>query len=269
MKLPDFLFVGPMKSGTTWVHEYLSARGDVCMPLKTKETFFFDRNFTDGIQRYGNYFDHFSKEHHKVAVEIGPSLFHKPEAMKRVSDTLPDANIIFTVRDPVSRSWSHYQHLKRYGYTTASLQDAVEAHPEIITASQYDLVIAKWKQACPKSKFHQLEFRMLQVDQDAYIREICNVVGLDYMGSDEITIKPSNKAASPPSFLLAKYCRQLSYFLKDRGAYAIVNTAKSIGLQKMIFGSPNRNTVREQMSDNDEEYLRSALGIDFEALRKG
>ena len=32
MTLPTALVIGPMKAGTTWIHEYLAWRGDVCLP---------------------------------------------------------------------------------------------------------------------------------------------------------------------------------------------------------------------------------------------
>ena len=256
---PNVLFVGPMKSGTTWVHDYLLARDDVCMPRETKETFFFDRNFADGIARYEAYFQHFDPAQHGVACEIGPSLFHKPEVMERVAEAMPQAKIVFTLRDPMSRAWSHYLHMKRYGYTSASLKDAVTEFPEIVAASQYDQVIAKWREVCPGAEFHQLHLEALQEDEAGYIRQLCDILGIPFIGPDQIKVEASNEAAAPPSMLAARYGRKLSYFLKDRGAYAVVNAAKSIGLHKVIFGAPKPTAAKERMDEDDTAFLKAAL----------
>lgn len=258
---PNVLFVGPMKSGTTWVHDYLLARTDICMPLETKETFFFDRNYNQGIARYEAYFRHFDPVLHAAAVEIGPSLFHKPEVMARVAEVLPDARIVFTLRDPVARSWSHYQHMKRYGYTDAPLKEAVAAYPEIVTASQYERIITDWQAACPRASFHRLELETLETDEAGYIRALCEVIDIPYIGPDDIRVAASNEAATPPSLRLARYGRQISYLLKDRGAYGVVNAAKSIGLHKLIFGAPKPGAKRERISSEEVAFLRNLIGL--------
>jgi hypothetical protein len=49
---PEFIFVGPHKSGTTWIDNYLRSRGDVQLPIAMKETFFFDKLYDNGWDWY-------------------------------------------------------------------------------------------------------------------------------------------------------------------------------------------------------------------------
>ncbi len=41
----DFIIIGPQKAGTTWIYEYLKTLPGVCVPVKVKETFFFDKYY--------------------------------------------------------------------------------------------------------------------------------------------------------------------------------------------------------------------------------
>lgn len=115
-KLPKVLFVGPQRTGTTWIYEYLRARGDVALPKDVKETWFFSHFFEKGVNWYASHFT--SQKPSNCVVEVDPTLFSHPEAPKRVYDVLgSDVTIICTLRDPVKRSISHYLHAKRYGWT--------------------------------------------------------------------------------------------------------------------------------------------------------
>ena len=44
LSIPFCLFMGPQRSGTSWLYRYLMDRGDVCLPSGVKEVFFFDLN---------------------------------------------------------------------------------------------------------------------------------------------------------------------------------------------------------------------------------
>jgi hypothetical protein len=45
----DFIVVGPLKTGTSWIYNYLSHHQQISLPTTVKETYFFDR--TDKYDR--------------------------------------------------------------------------------------------------------------------------------------------------------------------------------------------------------------------------
>lgn len=55
MKL-DFIGIGPMRAGTSWLHHALSLHPGVSLP-REKETFYFDRYFERGPAWYAAHFD--------------------------------------------------------------------------------------------------------------------------------------------------------------------------------------------------------------------
>ena len=142
--LPKVLFVGPPRTGTTWIWEYLRARGDIVLPEGVKETWFFSNMFHKGVDWYASHFKH--KEACSAVIEVDPTLFSHPEAPRRCTRFLgSDVLVVVTVRDPVERSWSHYLHARRYGWTRKSLEQAIQEIPDIIEASRYSKHIPRWK----------------------------------------------------------------------------------------------------------------------------
>ena len=142
--LPGVLFIRPPRTGTTWIWEYLQARGDIVLPEGVKETWFFSNMFHKGVNWYASHFKH--KKGYSAVIEIDPTLFSHPEAPNRVHKVLrSDVLIVVTVKDPVERSWSHYLHTRRCVWTRNPLQRAIEEIPDIIEASRYSKHIPRWQ----------------------------------------------------------------------------------------------------------------------------
>jgi hypothetical protein len=75
-RLPDFIAVGPPRTGTTWLHGVLYHR--VSLPRGVKETYFFDHFYAKGLNWYSHYFGD-SADGHRVG-EIAPTYFASAEA---------------------------------------------------------------------------------------------------------------------------------------------------------------------------------------------
>lgn len=236
MTLPTALVIGPMKAGTTWVHDYLIWRGDVCLPRGVKETFFFDHNFNRGKNWYAAHFRRHNLSKRSAVVEVAPSLFHSGEAPERVAQVLGAIPLIVTTRDPVDRAWSHYVHLRRKGYTNLPLQEAIDQHPEIVAASQFDTQLARWREAQPHAPVTVLRLEDLIADRDSYAYRLCNALDLPRRDPPE-KLGEANASGVPPSFLLARMGRQAASTLRSAGVYGAVNLAKRLGLKRVFFGA--------------------------------
>lgn len=240
---PTALVIGPMKAGTTWIHDYLAWRGDVCLPAGVKETLFFDRYFDRGIDWYAAHFRHHDAAMHRAVIEVAPSLFHSAEAPARVARTLGPVALIMAMRDPVARSWSHYLHLRRRGYTRAPLAEAIAQHPEIIDASRYEVHLARWRAALPGARVAVLPIEDLMADPAAYAAKVSAALGLERR-DPPATLGDSNAGGVPPSFLVARLGRQTATALRSLGGYGLVNVAKRLGLKRVFFGADGGTKIR-------------------------
>lgn len=259
MPLPGALVIGPMKAGTSWIQDYLEWRGDVCVPAGVKETFFFDRYFAKGAHRYAERFAHFDPNRHALAIEVAPSLFHDAEAPSRVTETLGPIPLVVTLREPVARSWSHYLHLRRRGYTRADLPDAARRFPEIVEASRYEAQIARWRLSAQGAPIHRLSLEDLAKDPVGYAAALADVLQLARMDPPADLAGARNAGGEPPSYLLAKAGRRASHAVRGLGGDGFVNLAKRAGLKRVFFGDEKAGSTQEKLSPQERAWLAAAL----------
>jgi hypothetical protein len=132
-RLPDYIIAGAQKSGTTSIWAYLNEHPNV-KPALRKEVNFFDANYDRGLDWYRSYFP-LSAPDHVYATSFPETLtgescanymFH-PLAPRRIAETVPRAKIIFLLRNPVDRAFSHYQLKLRRRQESLSFDDAITA----------------------------------------------------------------------------------------------------------------------------------------------
>ncbi len=126
MALPDFLCVGAQKSGTTSIHDILNAHPEVFVP-REKELHFFDdnKNFTRGHEYYERFFKAVQNE--TAVGEITPSYMFLEDVPGRIRATLSDGvRLIFMLRNPADRAFSHYLMSRWQGYETETFLRALE-----------------------------------------------------------------------------------------------------------------------------------------------
>lgn len=253
--LPNALVIGPMKAGTTWLHDYLALRGDVCLPAGVKETLFFDHRFHRGEHWYASHFRQFDPHRHRAVLEVASSCFHCRAAPERIRKTLGTIPLIIVLRDPVGRAWSHYLHLSRKGYTRQPLRQAVRQYPEIVTASRYHQQISQWQRAFGRDSLHFLRYDDLIRNPDEFARSLCDALGLPFMEMPQEARGRSNEATVPPSPLFAMLAQRLANRLRDRGIYGLVNAGKRVGLKSVFFGKPNSRALLPSLSEEDRTWL--------------
>lgn len=117
--LPNLLIVGVKKAGTSSLFDYLSQHPDIC-PSSVKETGYFSALLRDdGSLRpersYEEFFTACGGERYRM--EATPDYFYgRTRLVQAIAHLLPDPHLIVTIRNPVSRLWSHYRMKKRAGF---------------------------------------------------------------------------------------------------------------------------------------------------------
>jgi hypothetical protein len=112
LSLANFVIAGADKAGTTSVFVYLSQHPEVCAASK-KETDFFRIEYTGDKVRdeidYSRYFRNCQKSQ-PVIMEASPAyLSDAALVVPRIRSMIPDARILFILRDPVERLYSFYR----------------------------------------------------------------------------------------------------------------------------------------------------------------
>ncbi len=135
---PSVLVVGGKRCGSTSLHEYLVQHPDVLDPMVTKGTRYFDVNHHRGRSWYLGHFPRRSvAERHRqqtgrtpITIESSPYYSFHPLAAERIHRELPGARLVYVLRDPVARTWSHYQYERSRGFEDLDFHAAIDAEPD-------------------------------------------------------------------------------------------------------------------------------------------
>lgn len=138
--LPNLVIIGAMKAGTTSLHSYLDLHPQICMS-KIKELNFFveEENWSRGLEWYKSNFDRPAQ----IIGESSPNYTKYPffkGVAERMYRLIPDAKLIYIVRDPIKRIVSHYIHrvadgLEKRSFAEALADDWQTNH--VVSTSQY------------------------------------------------------------------------------------------------------------------------------------
>jgi len=138
MPLPNFLCVGAQKAGTTTLHDILIQHPEIYLP-EIKETKFFQNNskYEKGLEYYEKEF--FGKWNGEKAVgEIDPEYMYFEYVPERIYKHLgKDIKLIFMLRNPVDRAYSHYWMSYRRGYETEAFKRAIELEEKRIKLGEF------------------------------------------------------------------------------------------------------------------------------------
>ena len=142
--LPNLVVIGAMKCGTSALHRYLGMHPEIAMSEPKELNFFFgpalDPDRAPAVERgrsghslTGNwhrgrewYERHFPAEA-AVRGESSPGYTSPsfPCAAQRMAAMIPDAKLVYLVRDPIDRAISQFRHHRADGAETRALDEAV------------------------------------------------------------------------------------------------------------------------------------------------
>ncbi len=141
-RLPQAVIIGAPKAGTTTLCAALARHPGVFM-CPGKETHFFNHHYeTRGLAWYQSHFSDAQPD--QIVMEGTPDYAmsnHVAPTMERMAGHMPQARLIFMVRDPIERIESHYVQMLSNNRKVVPMSQALEQWPEIVGTSDYDKVL--------------------------------------------------------------------------------------------------------------------------------
>ncbi len=178
--LPNLIVIGAQKCGTSVLHYHLSLHPEVSMS-KPKELNFFieERNWPRGIDWYAAHFDADAR----VRGEASPNYTAFPQhdgVPGRMAAVVPDAKLIYMVRDPLERIAAHWVHnyAKRREKGTLA-ETLVHPNTSYVTRSKYAMQLERFLEHFPKEQilvFQQSELRHKRMET---LRQVFEFIGVD------------------------------------------------------------------------------------------
>jgi hypothetical protein len=154
LTLPDFLCVGFRKTGTTWLYENLYLHPDIYLP-PYKNVRYFSNDFYEPLESYAR---HFKAGEDKLKGDFSNSYsFIAKGRVRFVRTVMPDAKLIFLLRNPVERAWSEFVHNateqeRPIDDFSADEVGAIFAKDPVIKAGGYTAILDKWLSVFPREQ---------------------------------------------------------------------------------------------------------------------
>ncbi len=139
--VPQVICVGVQKGGTTSLEKYLCAHPQF-VPARLKEIHFFDLDYARGLAFYQAHFDlAWCNNRGKITADFSPYYMVHPGAPGRIALHYPKVKLLFLLRDPVERAYSHYRYMVQLGKEPLnSFGEALRQEPTRIEGEQVRLL---------------------------------------------------------------------------------------------------------------------------------
>jgi hypothetical protein len=172
--LPNFLIISPPKTGSTWLATNLRCHPRIFIPA-IKEIKYFSTYYRWLPLNW--YVRHFQPGGDRLKGEASPSYAVLPRRMIRLLHTLvPQLKLIFLMRDPAARAWSHAKHNHRFKEANfrecAATIDSITdeqwrdnfSHPWALASGDYLGQLRRWLSVFPRRQVLVDFYERIQAD---------------------------------------------------------------------------------------------------------
>jgi hypothetical protein len=178
--LPNLVVIGGLKCGTTSLHHYLNLHPEVGMS-RPKELNFFVAELNWGLGRDW-YASHFAASD-PVRGESSPHYTNRPRfkgVAERMAGVIPDARLIYVVRDPVDRALSHYLHNVSGGYESRTLEQALgDPGSAYVHRGLYAMQLEPYLERYPRERIAIVAHEELKDEREQTMRSLFGLLEID------------------------------------------------------------------------------------------
>ncbi|MBX3435507.1 MAG: sulfotransferase [Pirellulales bacterium] len=179
--LPNTFVIGAAKAGTSFLKRKLNQHPDV---YSGNDIAFFtnDQMYQRGLDHYATMFPRY--EGQQVFIAGGwrcSALRQHPAAASRIAESLPDAKIIYAVREPVKRIESLWLELRTNGSNevVSDFNRAVRESPILIDSSRYYEQLSRYREFFPADRILVVFFEDLVATPASILADVLRFLGLD------------------------------------------------------------------------------------------
>ena len=118
----------------------------------------------------------------KVIGEITPNYFANKKVPERIFNTLKKVKLVVVLRNPVKRSFSHYQlfrsNIKKY--QKLSFQETINLqYDKIIGESMYSVHLNEYKKYFSDRNIHVIIFEEMMIEKEKIFKNLFKFIGVD------------------------------------------------------------------------------------------
>jgi sulfotransferase family protein len=250
--VPDFLYIGTSKAGSTWLFNALAVHPDVWL-ASNKGLYFFDSHFDRGR---GWYRAQFEGADGRAVGEFSHSYLSSPEAPGRIAAYSPTMRLLVCLREPVDRAFSDYLDLVKNNGFAGSFTEAIEQYPRLLDRGRYATHLSRYLEHFPADRLHVGLFDDLKTGAQGYADEVYDFLGIERIVLSAADLRERMPAGRP------RNARMVG--LAKRGS----KVAASIGLRRWRSRVKRSTMVRSALYRqyrDDKPRLDPALASELRA----
>lgn len=263
-RLPNFLYIGPDKAGSSWLHETLIQHPQVYL-TPAKDLYFFDRYYDRGLAWYAEQFRD-ARPEHVVVGEICQDYLADQRAPERIHASLgDDVSMMVSLRDPVERAWSSWLYARKHGVWPEDFLTALRTVPELLEHGRYATGLDRFTEHYPVAAIHVAVFDDLAADPQAFLDATTDFLGIDRQPLDEEERKARLAAGQARSLWVANTVRRTADFVREHdGARVVGRVKRSPWVQRLLYRPLDTSAIRPD--EQSVDYIRGALDDEITGL---
>lgn len=232
----NFVIVGAQRSGSTFLYEMLAKAPEICMasPVRPEPKYFLGEPASLSLEDYQQRFFADRTEQQHILGEKSTSYYESEAAAKAIRRILPEARIVFILRDPVERAISNYYFSVNHGLETRSLSEVFlepTPPPEIdlkkfsvnpfdyLHRGEYQKFISMYGRHFPSQQLFVCTLERL-INSTDELEKLSGFIGLSVPLANRKDLKPVNASERPQGIDAAVREKLKEHYLEHNKALA-------------------------------------------------
>ena len=260
----DFLIAGIQKSGTTYLDSLIREHKSISMLNRSMDYSYFDNDtiYENGKEWYIKLFN--SVESNVLIGQTSADCAFDKLAIQRIMDFNPKMKLIFILRHPIDRCYSHYWHQIKMGREHLSFRDAINREPSrtkkslyklkkysYLGRSKYESQFQNIFNHIPKEQVLLIPFELFTKDELKWVNIILSFLSLEKINSIDELMTSQDKSTNP-SRLPPLVLQRLSFLFRWSK------------LTRFLYGKSLKVKRPPKINKVDEDFLNIELKGDIE-----
>lgn len=263
MTAPNFIYIGPDKAGSSWLHEVLRRHPQVFL-TPAKGLYFFDRYYDRGLEWYLGQFDEALPEH-VVRGEVCQDYLAAPDAAERMARSLGEVRLMVTLREPAERAFSSYLHMLRSGWKAGTFLEALSRYPDLLDHGRYATQLERFDSRFGRDSLHIAVFDDLQADPQDFLDEVTAWLDIERAPLDTSLREPMLPAGRARSVAVSRIVSWGAHQLRERDGGKLVGRVKRVELVQRALYKPLADN-RPRMTQQERAFVQAALADEVRML---
>jgi len=217
--LPDFIIGGAMKCGTSSLHHILAQHPSIFIPDGEQDLFAIDdieqhpyffpwirgswysHNYEQNLERYLEWYRSLFSGRSGSETLLGEdstAYLSSAKAPCRIAKVLPNVKLIFLLRDPVERTYSHYWHWVKTGRAIYGFEETLRYAPAtLLQRSFYKTQIERYFACFPRDRIKIILFEQFVQHTERVVDDVLEFLGVDRTMDLSTISKHKNQGQRP------------------------------------------------------------------------